>query len=75
MQQSLPEIVALKLKTMQTPACMASISRFLCYHENLIDIYASKKKMTMMPVNIMNSRRLLLKNLHQILNVCTLEIQ
>ena len=52
MQQSLPEIVALKLKTMQTPACRASISRFLYYHEKLIDIYASKKKMTMMPVNI-----------------------
>lgn len=29
-----------------------SIKRFLCYHEKLIDLYASKKKMTMMPVNI-----------------------
>ena len=52
MQQSLSEIVALKLKTMQTLSCRASISRFLCYHEKLIDMYASKKKMTMMPVNI-----------------------
>lgn len=52
MQQSLPEIVALKLKTMQTLSYRASISRFLCYHEKLIDMYASKKKMTMMPVNI-----------------------
>ncbi len=40
------------LRTMQTPAWKASISRFLCYHEKLIDMYASKKKMTMMPVNI-----------------------
>ena len=40
------------LRTMQTPAWNASIKRFLCYHEKLIDIYASKKKMTMMPVNI-----------------------
>lgn len=29
-----------------------SIKRFLCYHEKLIDLYASKKKMTMMQVNI-----------------------
>lgn len=40
------------LRTMQTSAWNASINRFLCYHEKLIDIYASKKKMTMMPVNI-----------------------
>ena len=26
--------------------------RFLCYHEKLIDLYTSKKKMTMMSVNI-----------------------
>mgnify|MGYP002618959775 CR=1 FL=1 len=63
------------LRTMGTPKWRESIKRFLCYHEKLIDLYASKKKMTMMPVNIMNSRRLLLKNLHQILNVCMLEIQ
>ena len=29
-----------------------SIKRFLYYHEKLIDLYASKKKMSMMPVNI-----------------------
>lgn len=28
------------------------IKRFLAYHEKLVDIYASKKKMTMMPVKI-----------------------
>lgn len=30
----------------------ASLSTFLTYHEKLVDIYASKKKMTMMPVKI-----------------------
>ena len=45
------------LKTMQTPAWEVSIKRFLGYHEKLIDMYASKKKMTMMPVNI-NGREL-----------------
>ena len=30
----------------------ASISKFLMYHEKLVDIYASKKKMTMMSVKI-----------------------
>lgn len=29
-----------------------SLQRFLQYHERLVDIYASKKKMTMMPVKI-----------------------
>lgn len=29
-----------------------SLSTFLTYHEKLVDIYASKKKMTMMPVKI-----------------------
>ena len=28
------------------------MNRFLAYHEKLVDIYASKKKMTMMPVKI-----------------------
>ena len=37
---------------METPTWKESIKRFLCYHEKLIDLYASKKKMTMMPVNI-----------------------
>ncbi len=40
------------LRTMETPAGKESIKRFLYYHEKLIDLYASKKKMTMMPVNI-----------------------
>ena len=40
------------LRTMGTPKWEESIKRFLCYHEKLIDLYASKKKMTMMPVNI-----------------------
>ena len=40
------------LRTMGTPKWKESIKRFLCYHEKLIDLYASKKKMTMMPVNI-----------------------
>ena len=31
------------------------INRFLAYHEKLVDIYASKKKMTMMPVRINGS--------------------
>ena len=40
------------LRTMGTPKWKESIKRFLFYHEKLIDLYASKKKMTMMPVNI-----------------------
>ena len=40
------------LRTMGTPKWKESIKRFLGYHEKLIDLYASKKKMTMMPVNI-----------------------
>lgn len=40
------------LRTMGTPKWKEPIKRFLCYHEKLIDLYASKKKMTMMPVNI-----------------------
>ena len=40
------------LRTMKTPAWKESIKWFLYYHEKLIDLYASKKKMTMMPVNI-----------------------
>lgn len=40
------------LRTMGTPKWREPIKRFLCYHEKLIDLYASKKKMTMMPVNI-----------------------
>ena len=40
------------LRTMQTPDWETSVKRFTHYHEKLIDIYASKKKMIMMPVNI-----------------------
>ena len=40
------------IRTMQTIAWQESLNRFLTYHDKLIDIYASKKKMTMMPVKI-----------------------
>ena len=40
------------LKKMKTEEWEKSMKRFLVYHEKLIDIYASKKKMTMMPVQI-----------------------
>lgn len=40
------------LRTMGTSKWKEFVKRFLCYHEKLIDLYASKKKMTMMPVNI-----------------------
>lgn len=40
------------LKTFQSLDWQKSLNRFLMYHDKLIDIYASKKKMTMMPVKI-----------------------
>ena len=40
------------LRTFQTPAWQKALVRFLTYHEKLVDIYASKKKMTMMPEKI-----------------------
>jgi hypothetical protein len=40
------------LKSMQTASWNGAVDRFLAYHEKLVDIYASKKKMTMMPVKI-----------------------
>lgn len=40
------------LKTMKTSIWEKSLQRFLQYRERLVDIYASKKKMTMMPVKI-----------------------
>ncbi len=40
------------LKTFQSIEWQTALNRFLMYHEKLIDIYASKKKMTMMPVQI-----------------------
>ena len=45
------EIVQI-LRTMQIPTWKASIQGFLFHHEKLIDKYASKKRMTMMSVNI-----------------------
>lgn len=74
------------LKTLQSVEWQKSLNRFLMYHDKLIDIYASKKKMTMMPVKINGAdfkfsagkhnelQKQLLKNLHrdshQIRNVC-----
>lgn len=40
------------LRKLQTAEWKKSVERFLTYHDRLIDIYASKKKMTMMPVKI-----------------------
>lgn len=40
------------VRAFQTSEWQKSINRFLKYHEKLVDIYASKKKMTMMPVRI-----------------------
>ncbi len=40
------------IRTYGTLEWQKSMNRFLEYHEKLVDIYASKKKMTMMPVRI-----------------------
>ena len=40
------------LKAVGTKLEQTELNRFLAYHEKLMDIYASKKKMTMMPVKI-----------------------
>lgn len=40
------------LKTFQSVEWQISLNCFLMHHEKLMDIYASKKKMTMMPVKI-----------------------
>ncbi|MCI9591228.1 MAG: restriction endonuclease [Lachnospiraceae bacterium] len=40
------------LKTFQSVEWQKSLNRFFMYHDKLIDIYASKKKMIMMPVKI-----------------------
>ena len=40
------------VKDIQTKDWLKSVNRFLMYHEKLIDMYSSKKKMTMMPVKI-----------------------
>ncbi len=40
------------LKTLQTNEWTDELNRFLTYHDKLVDMYASKKKMEMMPVKI-----------------------
>ena len=40
------------MRAFQTAEWQKSLNRFLEYHERLVDLYASKKKMTMMPVRI-----------------------
>lgn len=40
------------IKTFQSLEWQKSLNHFLMHHDKLIDIYASKKKMTMMPVKI-----------------------
>ena len=40
------------IKLMKTKEWEKAVGRFLEYHEKLVDIYASKKKMAMMPVKI-----------------------
>ena len=40
------------VKAFRTSEWKKSVNRFLEYHEKLVNIYASKKKMTMMPVRI-----------------------
>ena len=40
------------IRVFQTSEWQKSVSRFLKYHEKLVDMYTSKKKMTMMPVRI-----------------------
>lgn len=40
------------VRAFQTSEWQKSVNRFLKYHEKLVDIYASKKKMAMMPVRI-----------------------
>lgn len=43
------------IRNLNTDEWTKSVSRFLMYHKRLVDIYASKKKMTMMPVKINDS--------------------
>ena len=40
------------IRAFRTSDWQKTVNRFLKYHEKLVDIYASKKKMTMMPVRI-----------------------
>lgn len=48
----LTEETLIMLKTFQSIEWQKSLNHFLAYHEKLIDIYASKREMTMMPVKI-----------------------
>jgi hypothetical protein len=43
------------IKSFQSAAWEQMRSRFMLYHKKLVDLYASKKKMTMMPVKINGS--------------------
>lgn len=43
------------LKNIRTEAWQETLNRFLAYHDKLIDIYASKKRMTMMSIKINGS--------------------
>ena len=43
------------LHRFRTAAWETTLERFLLVHEKLVDIYASKKKMTMMPVNVVSN--------------------
>jgi hypothetical protein len=43
------------IKSFQSAAWEQMYSRFMLYHKKLVDLYASKKKMTMMPVKINGS--------------------
>ena len=40
------------IRTLGTSNADSQMNRFLAYHDRLVDIYSSKKKMTMMPVKI-----------------------
>lgn len=40
------------IKAIQTSSWLAALKRFLILHDKLVDIYTSKKKMTMIPVKI-----------------------
>lgn len=42
------------LRNMKTKDWDGSIQRFMAYHQRLVDMYASKKRMTLMPVKINN---------------------
>lgn len=51
----LTEEILKTVRTFRTPEWQKSMDRFLKYHEKLVDMYASKKRMTMMPVRINGS--------------------